>query len=272
MRLDTKMGIGSVLMALVCGGSGLYGVAAMSDLLSNLTGPTWDTADGAMEGSIEIEAQLLAVQNIMDEVDIPGNQEALASAREGADEALNRMTAAQLLETAQTDKLQGYRKSYEESLSKVLTSFDQYIHTRTEFEANAHLFVETADELEEVADAAVEELADNPDAQISWNTGLNAKWEAADGAMHSRIGLLTQLHVIGKLTRGLISGDEFDQAIEEGLHFPLFAKLKTFILVPVLKYIWTRFPHQRPIDDGGTSDTASFSECNRRFPKYWCHG
>ena len=55
MRLDTRMCIGSVLMVLVCGGSGLYAVSALSGMLTTLTGPAWDTADGAMEGSIEIE-------------------------------------------------------------------------------------------------------------------------------------------------------------------------------------------------------------------------
>ena len=67
MKISTKLGGGYLLMLLMvvaCSSVGLYGINRLSGLLDFITGPAWNTADGAMEGSIGIEAEMIGVGNL----------------------------------------------------------------------------------------------------------------------------------------------------------------------------------------------------------------
>ena len=96
-KIAAKMAAGYVVVGLLivgCAGAGYFGMTRLSGMLDYLMGPAWDTADGAMEASIEIEAQMLASNSILDGVEVEANTEVLASARESADECIERMIAA----------------------------------------------------------------------------------------------------------------------------------------------------------------------------------
>lgn len=56
--------------------------------------------------------------------------------------------------------------------------------------------------LHHVGDGAVEVLEEDQERQISWKTGLETMWLAADGCMENRIELLTQFLVINNLEAG----------------------------------------------------------------------
>ena len=100
MRLETKMTLGSLVMALVCGAAGIYGVQTLAEALEHTTGSAWKSAEGGMQGAIEIEAQALAVKNVLNGVDVETNWADLEARRQTADDALNQLDDAGQLPSA----------------------------------------------------------------------------------------------------------------------------------------------------------------------------
>ena len=49
-------------------------------------------------------------------------------------------------------------------------------------------------QVEEFGDGAVEELENNPDTPITWDSGLGLRWSAADGGMEASIFLLERFY------------------------------------------------------------------------------
>ncbi|MGZ0169277.1 MAG: hypothetical protein ACKVHE_06960 [Planctomycetales bacterium] len=85
---------------------------------------------------------------------------------------------------------------YGSTLSSVQSAFDAASQSRERFEVQTEHFVSRADELEAKLDSAVDQFADMPDKTVTWDTSLKSNWDAADGRMHVRIGLLTKLHLV----------------------------------------------------------------------------
>ena len=101
MKVTTKLIAGYLLIAfmiVISSGAGYRGVNELSSLLDFVTCPAWNTADGAMEGSIGIEAQMLAVERI---IGVTGNtgktKELMSEGIEMEDEALGRLVEAKLM-------------------------------------------------------------------------------------------------------------------------------------------------------------------------------
>ena len=67
MKVGTKIGGGFLLLsllALTCGVAGFYELWTLSQSLTFNTGPAWSAADGAMEGEIGIETQMLGINRL----------------------------------------------------------------------------------------------------------------------------------------------------------------------------------------------------------------
>lgn len=124
MRLDTKMMAGSLIMALACGGAGFYGVKSLGGSLAETTGPAWESAQGGMQASIEIGAQMLAVKNVLSDVDVDKNRKSLEEHRKKAVTALNGMDNAGRLDSQHLDQLRRLRSDYEAALSSVMAAFE----------------------------------------------------------------------------------------------------------------------------------------------------
>lgn len=218
MRLDTKMCLSSVLMAALCGGAGIYGIAMIDQQAARLSGPAFQTADGAMMTQIEVEKQMLAVQGIVGDSDVDENQKLLAKSREEAIGNLTRSLKSELLSSDRVAEVQQQRTAYEGALSQLLSANTKLKDARRDFETQADALRALTSNLEEVADGAVGAIEDKPDEPITWNGGLGTRWSAADGAMESRIGLLTQIVLAERLRSGMPS-DQFDKEHKETIEF-----------------------------------------------------
>ena len=153
MRLDTKMMAGSLIMALACGGAGFYGVKSLGGALAETTGPAWESAQGGMQASIEIGAQMLAVKNVLSDVDVDKNRKSLEEHRKKAVTALNGMDNAGRLDSQHLDQLRRLRSDYEAALSSVMAAFDASSLSRKKLDAQTGHFVALAEELEEKIDS-----------------------------------------------------------------------------------------------------------------------
>jgi len=203
MKIRTKILLGysvMCLLLLVSGGAGYYGVRLLNNSLDFLAGPAWDTADGSMNSTIEIQNQIIAANEVTRGHQPEENLRTIKASGQTALDETERMIAAGLIENASVDQLRKARDQYMQHVDHMLGTWDRYRDARESFDKHTDLFVSLGEQLEEIGDGAVEKIQSEPDTAISWNSGLATKWEAADGGMEASIGFLTQLYHVNRIT------------------------------------------------------------------------
>ncbi len=195
-------GFGIVAMFLLFNGiTGYKSVTDLGDTLSYVTGPAWDTADGAMEGTIGLEAEMLGLEGHLSGT-IENAMQYMQQGKETADEALARMQTAGLIDEQQVSSLQQRRERYDQSKHALISRFDHYQDSVARLQENFHQFQQIMSEVEELGDGEIEQLRNSPDTLTSWAGGLAAQWQAADSGMEASIGLLSRIYHFERLVRG----------------------------------------------------------------------
>lgn len=209
----------TLLIMIAVGIMGIRGIEELSDNLDFVLGPAWDTADGAMEGTIGIEAQMLAVEKILQDYDFDTEMQKLEQGRETANSAIARLVDANLMEATQISSFQTLQRSYEQELNDVLNEYRIFDQARQDFDQNAAVFVQLGEEMEVIGDAAVEAFESAPDEPVSWNGGIKVRWQAADGGMEANIGLLWSLYQINRFVSRQIDEATAQKELADALAF-----------------------------------------------------
>ncbi|WP_323890079.1 methyl-accepting chemotaxis protein [Aeromonas allosaccharophila] len=202
MKIVTTANLGLAILlgcTLGMGIVGWYGSQRLADLLSYVLGAAWQTADGAMEGSIELGNQQLYIQKMQNGA--PLNRAELDAAKAATDDALARVSQGQLIDSAALATMDQQKQGYQQQQEKLLALYQAYTEADQALHQNADLMARLSTQLEVIGDGAVEALTQSPDQTISWNSGLSTRWEAADGGMESNIGFLRQLYALEKMRR-----------------------------------------------------------------------
>lgn len=209
MKLRTKV-LGSFgligVVVIAIGVFALLTVSSSSQSLRYIVGPAWDTADGAMETSIELEAQMIAVYDLIAGADKASVMTRLAEAEEAAQGASSRMIAAGLIGEARTTALKELSGRYRSEREALIAEFGQYSQAKRDYNQATQVLVEFGEKLEALGDGAVEELESAPTRLVTWQDDIQPRWQAADGGMESNIGLLWKLYQ----TQRLLEGADFD--------------------------------------------------------------
>lgn len=221
-----------IALAAACGIGALQGINSLTNSLEHMGGPAWQTAEGGMEGCIQIEAQMLAAEKILREPESESAHLQLTKAQEATEAAIERLVDANLLPSDQINEVVDQLKQYSVALDQLLHENREFAQQRNVLRQTAQMVVATGEYLNIIGDSAVEELESAPDREISWANGLEVKWEAADGGMETTIGFLTQQYYLEQLLggqdvetckSGLVSSEEFHrEAMESMLATGLF--------------------------------------------------
>ncbi|MCA9105637.1 MAG: HAMP domain-containing protein [Planctomycetales bacterium] len=123
-----------VLLFIVGAGSGFWGINRLGSILDYVLGPAWETADGSMMASIEVESQMLAVDKIVNSIDVEAAESVLEGAREEARMHFQRMDDADVLDQVRVDRLWEERDVYEQQLDHLLTAHQQFLEDRARLE------------------------------------------------------------------------------------------------------------------------------------------
>ncbi|HHP5492074.1 TPA: methyl-accepting chemotaxis protein [Aeromonas veronii] len=202
MKIVTTSNLGLAILlgcTLGMGVVGWYGSQRLANLLSYVLGAAWQSADGAMEGSIELGNQQLQIQKMQNGT--PLNRAELDAAKAATDDALARVSQGQLIDGAALATMEQHKQDYQQQQEKLLALYHAYTEVDQALHHNADLMARLSTQLEVIGDGAVEALTQSPDQTISWNSGLSTRWEAADGGMESNIGFLRQLYALEKMRR-----------------------------------------------------------------------
>lgn len=203
LKIRLAAGFGIVL---ILAGVGFYfslsGLRTLGDSLSYITGPAWETAEGGMESSIEIQKQVIAANNILNNSEKERNRLNLNQARKRADVAFNRIKSASTIDSTQLQHVTQELGEYYKLMATLLETNELFTEKRDQFRQHSNRFVKLSEYMEEVGDREIEKLATNSEQKISWKGGLEAKWHAADGGMEASIGYLTQMYYLEQMFSG----------------------------------------------------------------------
>ncbi|MFQ2632995.1 methyl-accepting chemotaxis protein [Aeromonas caviae] len=200
MKIVTTSNLGLTILlgcTLGMGAIGWYGSQRLADLLSYVLGAAWQTADGAMEGSIELGNQSLYIQKMLS--GIPLDAPELQRAKEAASDALRRVEQGGLIDAAAITTLKQHEQTYQQEQAQLLTLYRTFTSADEALRASSERMSRLSTRLEVIGDEAVESLTRSPDQAISWNGGLATRWQAADGGMEANIGFLRQLYALEKM-------------------------------------------------------------------------
>ncbi|HGF7476758.1 TPA: methyl-accepting chemotaxis protein [Vibrio mimicus] len=230
MRVKTRILVTFGIVGTIVAALGLWAVKTMyssSASLSYIVGPAWDTADGAMETSIKIEAQMLAVKRLILGADSQAVEATLRSAIEDVNDASSRMIQAGLLSSAQSQQFSQFNTQYQQSRDELISSYKAYTATKKAYDQATTILVDFGEKLEALGDAAVEELENAPESAITWQADVMKRWQAADGGMESNIGMLWKMYHTQRLLDGQDDQTQM-KAIEEAIAFQRQANQEMF--------------------------------------------
>ncbi|OZG42537.1 chemotaxis protein [Aeromonas sp. A35_P] len=200
MKIVTTSNLGLAILlscTLGMGVVGWYGSQRLADLLSYVLGAAWQTADGAMEGSIELGNQSLYIQKMLRGMSL--DEQELQQARTATADAMRRVGEGRLIDDAAINTMNQQHQVYQQQQEQLLALYQAFIRLDQALRASSERMSRLSTQLEVVGDGAVESLTQSPDQAISWNGGLATRWHAADGGMEANIGFLRQLYALEKM-------------------------------------------------------------------------
>ena len=183
-----------VILILVTGSAGYYGITQLNERLAYVTGPAWDTADGAMEGTIAVQQQMNAILEIVQGKEPERYEQQIEKALIFGQQAFDRVFESELLEADVITNLKKQVSGYQDLRDPILAKNEEFQEYDRQLRASFETFRSLMVQVEEFGDGAVEELENNPDTPITWDSGLGLRWSAADGGMEASIFLLERFY------------------------------------------------------------------------------
>ena len=170
MTISTKLIIAFSLMGLLIvtsSVSGLYGAHQLKSITEFIVTDAWDTADGAMEGTIGIQKQVILVQKVLasdnHRAEIKKIETGLVEAQEMTTEALGRLTDAGIMEAHMVSELNTNLSGFYSAQQRLIEALMRSGHSESEIKnlSDDYIAVEGKlihflEDFEEVADGKVE--------------------------------------------------------------------------------------------------------------------
>ncbi|MFC6440658.1 methyl-accepting chemotaxis protein [Bowmanella sp. JS7-9] len=219
MTIARKTLLATLIFAVIVvmiGGASFWSLSRMSSILTFISGPAWQTAQSTSEASQAVQNQVLYMQKYLN-----GDVESRNQIEENgriANQALQALRESAVVPQSQLNALQDQLQRYQSLRSRLMTEHLAFSKANALFEREVEQFVQLGEILEERGDGAVEELRSQPSRQISWQSGLQQKWEAADGGMEANIGMLTALYYL-RIYLANAPSDSIREEINQALAF-----------------------------------------------------
>ena len=190
MTISTKIGgaiLGLGAMLLVCSGAGFYAKNQLSQGLDYVTTTAWDAADGAMEGTIGLQGQIITLNAMAaaeDQATVNELKKKLEHDIVLEEEALSRMTGSGLFNEKLQDELSQMRTEFADVRSKVLNAIDRHhenqnsgseqnlVMTSGELALKSQIFLGFLKEMEALGDSIVEDYVSELETVKSVSSGF----------------------------------------------------------------------------------------------------
>jgi methyl-accepting chemotaxis protein len=149
-----------IILVLVSSYAGYHGVSSLANTLQFVSGPAWDSADGAMEGTIHLQRQIIELQHaIIGLEEIDEVKQEIGEASESAKESLDRMMAAGLMSDSDVNNLKRRQQAFAQRLDEVLRLLEKgpvQAPQLAAFQEEIHQLLAYLETLEKAGDGKVE--------------------------------------------------------------------------------------------------------------------
>lgn len=217
MNIRNKSNIGFVvffILFIVTAFSGIKGVGIVSDSLNFVTTKAWDAADGAMEGTIGVQSEILAVQNrLLLKLSLQDAKRIISETKSSTDEALNRMAQSGLMEESEISELTDALNQFRAKTGELLSSHDEFV-------LNHKKVNKSITEIESVLSKAEDQFETSLDGggfQNIPSTEIQKYWDVADALMETRINLLRRSRLLEEIVTSVITQEKAQPEINEAL-------------------------------------------------------
>ena len=205
MLLRTKILLNNASLTgllLLASATGFLALRTQTETTRFLAQDARTTSKATAAADSAISEQLLAVEHVLGGLGGNDAQQRISSASSATDTSLQQLAQSTLVEPTGLRELQARAASFRDALSQLLTTHGKVVAAEHQLDTHTVSFNELSTVMEAVGDAAVEVLENSPDKPMAWGKGLKDIWEAADGGMENRIGLLAQYLALGQLESG----------------------------------------------------------------------
>lgn len=198
LKDKTHSGLAFILLLfLLMAAAGIWGNQQLGFLLDSLTARGIKVQQSAADARLLAAGQFLAMEQLLQ--GRPVDLSVLAEQDRQFNAQLQDIRQAALLDAAELTQLQQAAALFQQTRQQLSDSFIRWQQAAQTMQSTVDDIVEVGALVEEVGDAQVEVLVQDPGRQISWRGGLAQKWDAADGGMEANIGFFRQLYFLEQI-------------------------------------------------------------------------
>lgn len=180
-------------------GVGWWGNQQQGQLLEQTVQQAWPAMENSGKAVSLVQSQLFSTEQLLQ--GLPVDTDAFSQNETQLVATVRLLSANQLVEQSLLKSVQAALDQFVAAQNQLNQSFAQYQQQSAQLDQTVGKIVEIGEIVEEVGDSQVETLIKAPRQLISWEGGLQRKWDAADGGMEANIGFFRQLYFLEQIKR-----------------------------------------------------------------------
>lgn len=180
-------------------GVGWWGNQQQGQLLEQTVQQAWPAMENSGTAVSLVQSQLFSTEQLLQ--GLPIDTAAFSQNETQLVAAVRSLSANRLVEQSLLKSVQVALDQFVAAQNQLNQSFAKYQQQSAQLDQTVGKIVEIGEIVEEVGDSQVETLIKAPRQLISWEGGLQRKWDAADGGMEANIGFFRQLYFLEQIKR-----------------------------------------------------------------------
>ena len=180
-------------------GVGWWGNQQQGQMLTRTVQQAWPAMEQSGKAVGLVDKQLFAMEQLLQGLSVDS---ATLDQRElELTSTIEALATNPLPERDQLNTLQAALSQFVQAQQQLSQQYTIYQQQSAGLDKTVAQIVEIGEIVEEVGDSQVETLISSPRQAISWEGGLQRKWDAADGGMEANIGFFRQLYFLEQIKR-----------------------------------------------------------------------
>ena len=180
-------------------GVGWWGNQQQAQVLDRTIQQAWPAMKSSATAVSVVDQQLFSMEQLLQ--GLPVDAPAMAQRDQQLTTAVSALAANPLPERPLLRQLETALAQFVLTQQQLSQQFSRYQQQLAGLDKTVSQIVEIGEIVEEVGDSQVETLIQSPRQTISWEGGLQRKWDAADGGMEANIGFFRQLYFLEQIKR-----------------------------------------------------------------------
>lgn len=180
-------------------GVGWWGNQQQAQVLERTIQQAWPAMENSGTAVSLVDEQLFSMEQLLQ--GLPVDAPAMAQRDQQLTMAVRALAANPLPERPLLGQLETALAQFVLTQQQLSQQFSRYQQQLAGLDNTVSQIVEIGEIVEEVGDSQVETLIQSPRQTISWEGGLQRKWDAADGGMEANIGFFRQLYFLEQIKR-----------------------------------------------------------------------